>query len=93
MNSSVLAAKDASFNYSPPGGVVPTKEVAIHVAKAILDSIYGEAQIKDEEPLTATLKDDTWTVEGNLPQGMVGGVALIEISKSKGCVIRISHGQ
>ena len=34
-----------------------------------------------------------WTVEGSLPADRLGGVALAEIAKDDGRVLRVSHGQ
>ena len=91
----VIAASSMgqTHTYLPGGGYVPNKATAIRVAKAVLAPVYGEDKIESEEPFTATLKGDVWTVEGYLPVGMAGGVALVEISKSDGKILRITHGQ
>lgn len=41
----------------------------------------------------AILRDGVWYVEGSLPKGLVGGVAIAEIAKDDGRILRISHGQ
>lgn len=82
------------FNYVPPNGVIPDEATAVQVAEAILKPIYGEKEIKTEEPFTATLGKDVWTVKGHFSgdKDTLGGVAVIGLSKSKGTVLLISHG-
>ena len=80
-------------SYFPSTGFVPNEVTAIQIAKAVLIPVYGEAKIKSEEPFLATLKDDIWTVEGYLAPGLAGGVALVEISKVDGKIIRMTHGK
>ena len=77
----------------PKDGYVPTKEVAIKIAVAVWEPIYGADKITDEKPYRATLAGKVWTVEGSLPKGAKGGVAVAEISKKDGRVIRVSHGK
>ena len=84
---------DVPYNYIPPNGVIPDSKTAIRMAEAILEPIYGTDQIKKEQPLSAILKDNVWTITGTLPKGELGGTAIVEISKSDGQVKRISHGQ
>jgi hypothetical protein len=88
---------DPPYNYEPPKGVILDEPTAIAVAEAILKPIYGADKIKQEEPFGAVLKEDVWTVTGDFHQTKtyppkLGGVAEIKISKSKGCVINITHG-
>jgi len=84
----------STHNYKPPQGYVPDAATAIQIAIAVWSSIYGKAQINSEKPYTAALKGDVWTVSGSLPRGtaVVGGVAIAEISKQNGTILRISHG-
>ena len=84
----------STHNYKPPQGYVPDAATAIQIALAVWSPIYGKAQIDSEKPYTATLKGDVWTVSGSMPQGaaVVGGVAIAEISKQNGTILRISHG-
>jgi NTF2 fold immunity protein len=80
-------------NYKPPEGYVPDAQTAIQIALAVWLPIYGRKQIDSEKPYTATLKDGVWTVSGTLPHGYnVGGVAVAEISKLDGTILRVSHG-
>jgi hypothetical protein len=80
-------------SYVPVAGFVPDEQTAISVAVAVLSPIYGAQQIADEKPYSATLVNGVWTVVGSLPAGFRGGVALIEISKATGQVLRVSHGK
>jgi len=80
-------------NYKPPNGYVPDAETAVTIAVAIWIPIYGEDEIKKQKPYTAELNDTVWIVTGSLPEGSVGGVALAEISKESGQIIRVSHGK
>jgi hypothetical protein len=85
--------EDQKHNFVPKDGYVPNKEVAIKIAVAVWEPIYGADKIADEKPFRATLANETWTVKGSLPEGMKGGVALAEISKKDGRIIRVSHGK
>jgi hypothetical protein len=89
------ALADEPFNYIPPNGVVPDETTATQIAEVILIPIYGRQKIKDEEPFSAKLHENVWTVTGFFQkgEGRLGGVALIEISKIDGRILRISHGQ
>ena len=82
--------------YVPKNGYVPDKVTAIKVAEAILVPIYGNEVLK-ERPFKATLSGDRWIIEGsaNHPKGEVfaGGVALIEIKKSSGEILKVIHGK
>jgi hypothetical protein len=80
-------------NYIPSDGCVPDKKTALKIAEAVLVPIYGEEVIEKEKPFVAILKDGVWTVNGTLPKGMLGGVALVQISKIDGKIIRIIHGK
>ncbi len=80
-------------NYVPPDGVVPSRETAVRIAEAIWEPIYGEKNITRQRPMRVTLTNGIWTVRGSLPPGHCGGVALAEIRKLDGCVLRISHGR
>ncbi len=80
--------------YVPVEGYVPTAEVAIKIAVAVWEPIYGAQAIAVEKPYKATLTDGVWTVKGTLPKGYKkGGVALAEISKRDGRILRVTHGK
>jgi hypothetical protein len=72
--------------------MVPNEQVALRIAEAVLIPIYGQETIDAEKPLVATLREGVWTVTGTLPPRHVGGVALIEIARADGRIIRVSHG-
>ena len=85
-------------NYKPKQGYVPDKATAIKIAVAVWIPIYGEKHIEREKPYRAILKDGVWHVYGSLPKAAnggvrVGGVAVAEIAKDDGHIIRISHGK
>ena len=82
-----------AHGYVPPSGFVPDSITAVRIAEAVWIPIYGEARIRGEHPLRARLAGGVWTVEGSLPPGWVGGVALAEIARSDGRILRVSHGQ
>jgi NTF2 fold immunity protein len=84
----------AQENYKPPAGYVPDAATAIGIAVAVWLPIYGQKRIDTEKPYIATLKGDVWTVVGtfNCKGHCVGGVALAEISKQDGTILRVIHG-
>ena len=62
--------------------------------EAVWIPIWGEKSVAAEKPFKATLKGDVWTVTGkDLPSGAGGGVALADISKRDGRILRVIHGQ
>jgi hypothetical protein len=79
----------------PERGFVPDSKTAIKIAEAVLVPVYGEKQIDSEKPLIAKLQHDVWTVQGtlNCPAGEVchGGVAVVEISKTDGRILSMTH--
>lgn len=77
----------------PRNGMVPDEQTAIRIAEAVWIPIYGASQIESEKPFHAELRGGVWTVEGYLPEGMLGGVAVAEISQRDGRIIRVSHGK
>lgn len=90
----VLVALAAVFSLGRNNsGAVPDADAAIAVAVAAWVPLYGRDQIERQKPFRASLRMGVWTVEGTLPNGYVGGVAIAEIDKSSGHVIRISHGK
>jgi len=90
----VLAAQQgAPHSYVPDSGFVPDPATAIRIAEAVWIPIYGQVQIERERPFRAVLKDGVWTVTGSLPAGRVGGVAVAQIGRRDGRILRVSHGQ
>ena len=91
--SAILASASQKHSYVPSKGFVPDEKTAIRIAEAVWSPIYGEDKIQNEKPFVASLKGEVWTVQGSLPKGWVGGVAIAEISKSDGRILRVSHGR
>jgi NTF2 fold immunity protein len=91
----VIGANALRNNYVPNEGYVPNKDVAIKIAVAAWEPIYGELTIALEQPFRAELDGEVWTVTGTLHGGpeVKGGVALAQISKKDGRIIRITHGR
>jgi len=81
--------------FRPKVGFVPDSETAIRIAIAILIPIYGEDFVNSEKPYTATLNDGVWEVSGSLPGSekgaVVGGAAIVKISKKDGRVLYFLH--
>jgi len=85
--------KMSAQSFKPKDGFVPNEKTAVRVAEAVLGAIYGEQQIASEQPFSAKLKGDVWTVTGSLPEGMAGGVAEVRISKRTGEILGVTHGK
>ena len=77
----------------PAEGFVPDAPTAIAIAIAVWNAIYGADRIERERPIQARLVGDTWHVSGSLPTRSLGGVAIAEISKADGRILRVSHGR
>jgi hypothetical protein len=88
-----LAADTLKHNVKPKEGYVPNAETAIKIAVAVWEPIYGAETIAAEKPYVAVLNKDVWIVQGSLPEGYVGGVAIAEIAKDDGRILRVSHGK
>lgn len=86
-----LAHSFSPNGFIPKEGFVPDKETAIAVSEAVLIPIYGKKQIESEKLLRKNLKDDIWTVTGTLPEGWVGGVAVVKLSKQDARIIDVIH--
>jgi hypothetical protein len=90
----VFAADTAKHNYKPKEGYVPDAKTAIRIAVAVWEPIYGASQIATEKPYHARLDTNgVWTVVGSLPSSTPGGVAVAEIAKDDGRILRVSHGK
>jgi hypothetical protein len=86
-------AEEPYPSFVPKNGFVPTAEVAIRIAVAIWEPIYGADQISKEKPYRATLAGGVWTVQGSLPPTVVGGVAFVQILQADGRILRAIHGK
>ncbi|MBR3453052.1 MAG: hypothetical protein IKH25_09350 [Muribaculaceae bacterium] len=72
-------------------GMVPDKETAIKIAESVWYPIYG-SEIYTELPFIAELEGDTvWEVRGSLPEGWLGGTAVIRLRKSDAAVQNVWH--
>lgn len=92
--SSANAANPGEHNYKPAEGLVPDAETAIKIAVAVWGPIYGKEHIEKQKPYIATLSNGVWHVQGSLPKEFTaGGVAVAEISKTDGKILRVSHGK
>ena len=88
-----FAAETITPNFKPKDGFVPDAKTAIKIAVAVWEPIYGEQKIAAEKPYHAYLTNGVWTVTGSLPEGMAGGVAIAEIAKDDGRILRVIHEQ
>jgi hypothetical protein len=79
-------------SFQPTNGYVPDQKTAMQVAEAVLVSVYGEGQVKAQEPFRVSLDGNIWTVKGALPHGP-GGNAEIKLSKKDGAVLYVSHSE
>jgi hypothetical protein len=92
--SAIALAQPHKHNYMPSKGYVPDAKTAIRIAVAVWSPIYGEKKIQEEKPFKAKLNKGVWIVEGSLPSGWQhGGVAIAEIAKRDGRILRVSHGK
>jgi len=89
----LFANDEEKHNYKPSAGYVPNAATAIKIAVAVWEPIYGVEQIARERPYRVLLKKDVWIVEGSLPEDLNGGIAVAEISKDSGKILRVSHGK
>ena len=89
-----VAAETTTPNFKTKDGYVPDAKTAIKIAVAVWEPIFGEAHIAGEKPYRTRLDaKGVWIVEGSLPADTQGGVALAEIAKDDGRILRVSHGQ
>ncbi len=87
-----VSGDDSNGGYVPKEGFVPTKEVAIKIAVAVWEPIYGADKIANEKPYKAVLDEKgVWTVTGSLPEGAKGGVAEARIAKVDARIIAVMH--
>ncbi len=94
LSQAVAGEYNEKINYLPPLGVVHNEKIAIALAKTVLSSVYGQAQIKKQLPLKANLSgSEIWIVSGtfNGPTNSSGGVAKILIRKRDGAVLGMIH--
>ena len=90
--ASLAVAGDKPHNVAPANGYVPNEATAIRIAVAVWEPIYGASKIAEQKPYRARLEKGIWIVEGTL-HAEIGGIAVAEIAKSDGRVLRVSHGR
>lgn len=74
-------------------GAVRSADVAIGIGEAIGRDYYGDEQIDEQLPLKAKLRKGVWQVRGTLPEGMLGGIVEVDVQKSDGKVVRLTHSK
>ena len=86
--------------YVPKEGFVPSADVALSVANAVLIPVYGKKLIDSEQPFTANLQRDIWVITGTIPcqnppssGACPGGAAEVRISKRTGQILFMDHPQ
>ncbi len=85
-------ARTALHNYVPESGYVPDAITAKKIAEAVWLPIYGES-IYDKRPFEADLAGGVWIVSGTLPEDSLGGTPYMEIQKSDGRILTVSHSK
>lgn len=80
-------------SYKPAAGYIPDEATAVKVAEAVLIPIYGEQNIVSQRPFKASLRGRTWTIVGTLKPGLVGGTAILKLSKDDGRILFVTHTQ
>ncbi len=72
---------------------MPTKEIAIQIARAVWGPVYGEKTVQASKTFQAELLDGIWRVTARFGSGVLAeGMAIMEISQEDGRVSRIAHG-
>jgi hypothetical protein len=80
-----------SGSHTPKAGMVPDASTATAIAYAVGIPVYGKKIVDDEKPLRADLKAGVWTVLGTFHGCCVGGTLIVQIEKTTGKVIYLSH--
>jgi hypothetical protein len=73
------------------GGYVPDQATAIRITIAVLIPIYGKKLAYGEKPWRAGLEGDVWTVVGTFHGEGEGGEAIVQLSKTSGAVLFVTH--
>ncbi len=79
--------------YLPKDSLVSTPEIAAQMAETILNGIYGEKNIEKQKPFVVNLENEIWIVKGQMKENSKGGVVYVEIRKSNGEILKITHGK
>lgn len=79
-------------SFKPKDGYVPDSKTAMEIAKAVLIAIYGDEVVRSEEPFTASLDGNIWTIKGAV-RPYPSGNAEAKLSKSDGTILFVTHSQ
>lgn len=90
---SAVTGQEPKHSYVPRGGYVANADTAVKIAVAVWSPIYEVRRIQAERPFHAHLQAGVWFVKSSLRRGRHGGVAVAEIAKRDGRILRVSHGK
>lgn len=78
--------EDASVN-KLEGGILNNPEMVAQISEKIVNSVYGENDMR--HPIEVNLlNDDVWSIaDGPLPEGMTGGGAMLMLQRSNSMII------
>jgi hypothetical protein len=99
LSSTSVVQSQEPDSYVPPEGFVPDSTTALRVADAVLSAVYPERILAPQRPFAVKLVGDTWDVRGRLAGSgrpgyvLVGGVAMVRISKKDGRILHMSHSR
>ena len=91
--ASAVMGQKPKHSYMPRGGYVANADTAVKIAVAVWSPIYEVRRIQAERPFHAHLQAGVWFVKSSLRRGRHGGVAVAEIAKRDGRILRVSHGK
>lgn len=95
-DTSFYTGKNVSeYRFSPMkqvNGIIPDAETAAQIAFDYVSKVYGNNYAVKEQPYhVQLLNNQIWSVNGNLPRNMDGGVFHITMEKYTGKVWSIYH--
>lgn len=73
--------------------MVATPATAVRIAEAVAESLYGQAEIRQQRPYAVTDTPQQWIVRGTRPDRAIGGVFEIVINKRDGAILFVMHGK
>lgn len=87
-----LVSEAGETTFVPDSGFVADSATAIALARVYLVAVVGSDAVREQEPLSANLTGDVWTVVGHLPPNFVGGVARLRLARRTGAVVGLVQG-
>jgi hypothetical protein len=78
-------------HWMPEQGVVPDTLTAAKIAEAVWLPLYGKDVLSQKPYVAELVGDSLWIVNGTLEEYMFGGTAYIEIRKSDGKILKVTH--